>query len=127
MCNLTREVKCVNLDENVGILTMGLALVCNDLLKCSIDVMFEQGPECQNIFRSSISGVTPTDTDGRFTTSSRALDKTLDLTLSANPGALLLTILLNFGLEDVSDILVDPECPTHSQIDRGRGFVSAKK
>ena len=25
MCNLTREIKCVNLDENVGNLTMGLA------------------------------------------------------------------------------------------------------
>ena len=37
--------------------------------------------------------------------------------LSAISGAMLLTILLNFGLEEVSDILIDPECPTSSQLD----------
>ena len=31
--------------------------------------------------------------------------------------AMLLTILLNFGLEDVSDVPVDGECPTSSQLD----------
>ena len=39
-----------NLGEIVGKLTMGLVLVWNDLQKCSMDIMFEQGPECQKIF-----------------------------------------------------------------------------
>ena len=33
----------MNFFENVGKLTMGLALVWNDLLKCFVDVMFEEG------------------------------------------------------------------------------------
>ena len=51
------KIKCVYLGENVGKLTTGLALVSNDLQKCSIDVMFEKGPECQTIFKSSKCGV----------------------------------------------------------------------
>ena len=41
-----------------------------------MNAMFEQGP---NSLKSSISGVTPTITDDRFNTSSRAKDNTLDL------------------------------------------------
>ena len=37
--------------------------------------------------------------------------------LPAIPGAMLLTKLLNFGLEDVSVVLVEPECPTGFQLD----------
>ena len=37
----------MNLGENVGKLTMRLALILNDLVKCSMNVMYEQGPECQ--------------------------------------------------------------------------------
>ena len=39
-----------------------------------MDVMFEQGPECQKIFKISISGAIPTDTDDRFNTPFHALD-----------------------------------------------------
>ena len=49
--------------------------------KYSIDVMFKQGPECQKIFKSSTSGVTITDMDDYFNTSSHAVDQTLDLML----------------------------------------------
>ena len=68
MCNLTREIKCENLEENIGKLTLG-----------SIDVMFKQDPECKQIFKRSLSGVTPTDKNDRFNTSSYALDQTLTL------------------------------------------------
>ena len=44
MCNFIKEIKCVNLGENVGKLTMALALVLNHWHKCSVDVMFKQGP-----------------------------------------------------------------------------------
>ena len=37
--------------------------------------------------------------------------------LPAIPGAMLLTMLIHFGLEDVSDVHVDPDCPTGSQLD----------
>ena len=43
--------------------------------------MFEQGPECQKIFKILISGVTPNNMDDHFSNSSHALDQTLDLTL----------------------------------------------
>ena len=81
MSNLTRKIKFVNLGESVGKLTMGLMLVWNDLHKCSMDGTFEQGPQCQKIFNSSISGVTISDTDDRFSTTSHTLDQTLNLTL----------------------------------------------
>ena len=55
--------------------------------------MFEYGPECQEIFISEISGVTPTNADDGFNTSFHALDQMLDLTWDCQP--LLLTILLN--------------------------------
>ena len=57
------------------------SLVWNELQKCSMNVIFKQGPKCQKIFKSSISGVTPTNTDDLFNTSSDAPDQTLDLTL----------------------------------------------
>ena len=82
-----------------------------------MDVIFKQGPECHKLFTSSISGVTPGDTDDRFNTSSHALDVGSGVVgLYAIPGAMLLTILLIVGVEDVSDILIDPECPTSSQL-----------
>ena len=71
MCNHTRKIKCVNLDEYVGKLTKRLVLVWNDLQKCSIDVIFEQGPACQKIFKSSISRVTLAETDDCFSTSNK--------------------------------------------------------
>ena len=37
--------------------------------------------------------------------------------LHAILGAMLLTILLNVGMEDVSDVRLDPESPTSSQLD----------
>ena len=39
-----------------------------------MDVMFNRGPECQKMFKSSISGVTCTDTDDHFNTSSGQWD-----------------------------------------------------
>ena len=51
--------------------------------------------------------------DDRFNTSSYALDR---VGLPVIPSTMLLTILLHFGLEDVSDVLVDPVCPTSSQM-----------
>ena len=43
--------------------------------------MCEQGPECQKIFKSSVSHATPTDMNDHFNKSSHALDLTLDVTL----------------------------------------------
>ena len=87
----------MNLSENVGKLTMGLALVGNNLQKCSMDITFRQDPECQKIFKSSISGVTPTDTDDRFNTSClvhyQILHRSDVVGLFAIPGTTLLTIL----------------------------------
>ena len=75
-----------------------------------MDVIFKQGPECHKFFTSSISGVTPADTDDRFNTSSHALDVGSGVVgLFAIPGAMMLTILQNFGMEEIYDVLVDPE------------------
>ena len=46
-----------------------------------MDFIFEQGPNCQKIFKSSISGLTPADSYDRFCTCSRAPNQTLDLML----------------------------------------------
>ena len=74
-----------------------------------MDVMFEQGPESHNIFKRSKSAsmcLLPGPDVG---------DDVVGL--PAILIAMLLTILLNFGLEDVSDVPVDGECPTSSQLD----------
>ena len=72
--------------------------------------MYHEGPKCQNIFKSSISGVTLTDH-----CNASGPDVGSDVVrLPAIVGAMLLTILLNVRLKDVSDVLVDPECPTSS-------------
>ena len=76
-------------------------------MQFSLDGMFEQSTECQNIFRSSISGV-PT----QKTASIRLLCSGSDVgssvvRLRAIPGAMQRPVLLNGGLEDVSDVLVD--------------------
>ena len=63
-----REIQCVNLGENVSKLTMGLALVWNDLQKCSMDVIFEQGPQYQNISNDFNISCNPTDTEVRLDT-----------------------------------------------------------
>ena len=94
-----------------------------------MDVMFEHDPECEKIFRSSISGVTTTSTNDclRYFFSCPGPYVGSDVVgLPAIPYAMLLTILLYFGMEDVSDVLVDPECPTSCQLDSGRDFCRSR-
>ena len=67
-----------------------------------MDIMFEQGSECQKIFKSSISGVTLTDTDDRFNTSAHAWHRRWICYSWCNA-------VSNSGLDDVFDVLVDPE------------------
>ena len=57
------------------------------------------------IFKYSIPGGTPTDTDYRVFSCSGPDVGSDGMRLPAIPGAMLLTILLNFGLEDLSNCL----------------------
>ena len=75
------EVYCIlNLAENVIKVTMRLALVWNDLhmivfYGCHVRT---RSRVSEKIFKSSMFGVTPTDTDDRFNTSFRPRHQTLD-------------------------------------------------
>ena len=88
----------------VSKLTMRLALVWNDLQMYSMDVMFEQSPECQkifNIWRNPHWHGWPL----QYVFSLPWTDVGFDVVgLPATSCAIPLTILLHFGLEDVPDV-----------------------
>ena len=77
-----------------------------------MDIVFDQGSVSENHYNFNIWG-NPHQNEKPllYVISCHGKDVESDVVgFPAIPGAMLLTFLINFGMEDVYDVLVDPEC-----------------